>query len=482
MKKIVSLLLIFLFALSITPPAFAEEEVLRVYNWQEYIDEGKDDDGAKIEDSVIELWEKDYYARTGKKVRVQYDTFETCETMLNTIKTGKTAYDLACPSDYVIHKMIAATKSGKDENIAIEKFDTSKMPNYQKYVSPFIKKTFQKYGWEEYAVGYMWGTVGFLYNPEKVKREDASSWDLFYNTKYANKVSCKDVSRDAFVVGALWVYRDMLRDAVKNYEDGKISSGELQKIVNGVANDTSDETIEKVGRALTQMKENIYGFEVDSGKSDIVSGKIDANLAWSGDAVYAMDLAEEEDEKELEFAIPNEGSTMYFDGWVMPKGAKKELAQDFVDFLCRPEIAARNMAYIGYTSVIACDEILDMVNEFYGEEEGELSHDVTYFFEGNVSEDKYNEDGKIVIKTSTLSRQLATQYPSMHEAARLGVMEDFGDRNELVLEMWSKVKSNEISAISYITIVMILLFVFFIIFTRINKKVKRKRRLERFKK
>ena len=179
MKRIISLLAVFLLVFSVMPPAFAEEEVLRVYNWQEYIDEGKDDDGAKITDSVMELWEKDYFARTGKKVRVQYDTFETCETMLNTIKTGKTNYDLVCPSDYIIHKMVSATKSGKDESIAIEKFDLSKMPNYTNNVSPFIKETFDKYGWTDYAVGYMWGTVGFLYNPENVKREDAGTWDLF---------------------------------------------------------------------------------------------------------------------------------------------------------------------------------------------------------------------------------------------------------------------------------------------------------------
>ena len=121
MKKLFALILCIILCLGIIPSSFAEEEVLRVYNWQDYINEGKDDDGAKIDDSVIELWEKDYYARTGKKVRVQYDTFETNETMLNTLRTGKTSYDLVCPSDYVIQKMLTATLSGTDDSIAIEK-------------------------------------------------------------------------------------------------------------------------------------------------------------------------------------------------------------------------------------------------------------------------------------------------------------------------------------------------------------------------
>ena len=102
MKKFISALVCCFLFLTLMPDALAEEEVLRVYNWQDYIDEGKDDDGAIIDKSVIELWEEDFYKRTGRKVRVQYDMFETNETMLNTFKTGKTSYDLACPSDYVL--------------------------------------------------------------------------------------------------------------------------------------------------------------------------------------------------------------------------------------------------------------------------------------------------------------------------------------------------------------------------------------------
>ncbi len=481
MKKFLAPVIIAALLISLAPAAFAKTEVLRVYNWQDYIDDGKDEDGAQVDKSVMQLWEEDYFARTGKKVRVQYDTFETNETMLNTLRTGKTTYDLVCPSDYVIQKMIAATRSGTDENISIEEFDLSKMENYRKYVSPYISNIFESYGWTKYAVGYMWGTVGFLYNPEKVKQKDVSTWALPWNTNYRNRISCKDVSRDAYVMGSLYVYRDKLSAKVKEWEDGKLTDDELQKTVNDIANLTDDETIDKVEQALSLMKENIYGFEVDSGKSDIVSGKIDANLAWSGDAVYAMDLADEEDDKRLQFVIPNEGSTIWFDGWLMPKGANTELAQDFVDFLCRPEIAAKNMGYIGYCSVVAGDDIFAFVKDTYGDEKGKIDYDLTYFFGGTVSDKYIGKNGKISIKTDSPYRQLATLYPSSKQTARLGVMEDFGDRNEKVLEMWSKVKSNSVSALSYVTMGLVIFLIAAAAVFNQHKKNIRRRRIKRLR-
>ena len=112
MKRFFAIILSALIACAALPCGAEEKtEVLRVYNWQDYINEGKDDDGAAVGESVMEMWEKDYEKRTGRKVRVQYDTFETNETMINTLKTGKTTYDLVCPSDYIIQKMINATES-----------------------------------------------------------------------------------------------------------------------------------------------------------------------------------------------------------------------------------------------------------------------------------------------------------------------------------------------------------------------------------
>lgn len=418
-----------------------EELVLRVYNWQEYIDDGLEDDVP----SVLDAWAEDYYQRTGKRVTVLYDTFETNESMLNTLKTGKTQYDLACPSDYVIQKMIAATENSTDadDNIAIEPFDYSKLPNYTAYASPFIKDVFDKNGFTEYSVGYMWGTVGIIYNPEFVDAQDVNSWSVYWNDTYKNKMTVKDSVRDALIPALSRVYSEEIHALKSRYEAGNLTLSEYQAAIDDILNRTDDETLEAVGKVMAEMKSNIYGLEVDSGKSDIVSGKIVINQAWSGDAVYSMDTAEEVG-VELAFTVPEDGGSVWFDGWVMPKGANTELAQDFVNYLCRPDVAARNMNYIGYTSVIAGNEIFDLVCDWYGSDEGEHTVDLTYFFEGTV-DDSYLVDGKLLVRTDELGRQFSAQYPEKEIVDRCSVMRDFGERNVAVLNMWLEFKAETFS-------------------------------------
>ena len=457
--RIAALCLVLCLALAITAcdsrQTNDDELVLRVYNWQDYINDGTNEDNQKVDKSVMELWEEDYESRTGIKVRVQYDTFETNETMLNTLRTGKTQYDLVCPSDYIIQKMLIETQSGTEQNIMIEKYDLSKLPNYVANVSPYIRHLFDKNGWLDYAIGYMWGTVGIVYNPEAVALEDVSTWDILWNPEYENATSCKDTSRDAYVIGLLKVYGDELRANRAAYDSGEITADELQARTHEIVNRVDDNSIALVEEALKEMKENIYEFEVDTGKSDIVTGKIAANVAWSGDAVYAMDLAEEEDDMYLDFVVPEEGSTVWFDGWVMPKGANVELAQDFVNFMCSPEIAAMNQDFIGYTSVIAGDDIFDLVTEWYDDEEGDIDYDLSYFFEGTLSDDRLT-DGKAIVRTSEVNRQLMTQYPSTEVTARCGVMEDFGDQNEKVLAAWGRVKGASLPVGVYVIIGVVL--------------------------
>lgn len=451
-----------------------EELVLRVYNWQEYINDGTDEDGQKVDPSVMELWEENYFSRTGQRVRVQYDTFETNETMLNTLRTGKTNYDLVCPSDYIIQKMLIETQSGTDEKIMLEKYDLSQMPNYTQNVSPYISSLFERYGWTDYAVCYMWGSVGLLYNPEEVKEEDVRTWEILWNPDYKNVTTCKDTSRDAYVIGLLKVYADELRANRAAYDSGEISGDELQSRTHEIVNRVDDDSIAKVEAALKEMKNNIYGFEVDSGKGDIVTGKINANVAWSGDAVYAMDLAQEEDDKYLNFVVPDEGSTVWFDGWVMPKGANTALAQDFINFMCDPKIAAMNVDFIGYTSAIAGDEIFDLMLDWYDDEDGEIDYDLTYFFEGTVSEDRLT-DGRAIIRTNEKYRQLMAQYPDAQTTYRCGIMEDYGDQNEKVLSAWSKVKGTNLPVWIYILAIAVIAAAAVVLIAFGGKKKKKRR-------
>lgn len=440
MKKYISILLFALILVLSGCSSQSEGLTLRVYNWQDYIEDGKDDEGNKISNSVIEDWIIDYKNRTGKDVTVVYDTFETPEIMLNNIKTGKTTYDLACPSEYMIQKMIREDM--------LEKYDYSNgltnVPNFDKYGSPYIQKIFKESNLSEYAVPYMWGTMGLIYNPELVNEEDVTSWSVMWNSEYKNMASAKDSVRDTYVVGVMYLNQEKLLENKLKYESGLITTEEYNKQISLIMNDTSD--IDGVERVLKEMKKNVFGFEVDNGKNDIVTGKIAINVAWSGDAVYSMDVAEEEEEVYLNYSVPLEGSNIWFDGWIMPKGANKELAQDFVNFLCLPEIAARNMGYIGYSTSIAGDAIFELVNDWYGvgeDEEGEYA-DLSYFF-GDTISSEYKTDGKALVKVSERGRQFDAQFPSEEIINRCAVMEDFKEMNDDVLAMWENVKLGDFS-------------------------------------
>ena len=463
--------------------------VLRVYNWEDYIDEGLED-GEKISNSVMEDWEEDYYNRTGIKVRVEYNTFETNEYMLNVLKTGSEHYDLVCPSDYFIQKMISEDM--------LEKLDYNEedgylyIDNFDDYGSPYIKgifnshetknkKTNEELNWTYYAIPYMWGTIGFTYNMDEVDVDDVSTWNILWNPKYAKRSTAKNSIHDTYVAGVMYVYQDELIELLDKFNNEEISQEEYNKRIDEIMNDFSDETLEKVEEALIEMKKNFYGFEVDNGKTDILGGTIAINLAWSGDAVYSMDTAEESDVY-LGFEVPYEGSNVFFDGWVMPKGANKELAQDFLNYLCSPSVASRNMEYIGYTSVMAGDEMWELINDWYAadddvEEVDEV--DLTYFFGGTLSEE-YLTDGKaiITVPSEERGRQFDAQYPSMETLSRCAIMKDFGEQNEAVILLWENVKCGEIGGWLWAGLAMVIIIIGIFVYYEIylyNKKHKHRK-------
>lgn len=465
----------------------SEELVLRIYNWQDYIDDGTDDNGEKVGSSILDEWALWYEETYGEKVTYLYDTFETNEVMLNNMKTGKNVYDLVCPSEYAIQKMLKLDMIEKFDFELKDEFGNVIMPNY-KYISSYLVDLFEEKGWNEYAIPYMWGTVGFIYNPEVVSPEEASTWNLLWNPDI--KSTAKDSIRDTYVAGVMYVYQDELNTLKQQLDDGLISQEQYTKKVGEIMNKCDDETLNKVQEALIKMKNAVYGFEVDSGKNDIVTGKIAANLAWSGDAVYSMDVAEEEEEVYLNYAVPKEGSNVWFDGWVMPKGANKTLAQSFINYLCSPEIAVRNMNKIGYTSAVVGDEVMDMIIDWYGAEDENEGYevDLTYLFTDSLSEEYYTIDEvtnekKAIVVVAERGRQFDAQYPDEETVMRCGIMEDFGDRNDAVIAMWENVKIGDISIWITIALVSTLIIVLaFMYGAKAYKKYQRKMRKLKYNK
>ena len=435
--------------------------VLRVCNWEEYIDEGGWEDDEVIdldsgdifgENSMIQDFEQWYQDTYGKKVRVEYSTFGTNEELYSQLNLGN-VYDLVCPSDYMIMKLL---KENKLEPLSKEFFDAENENNYYvKGVSPYINGVFEENQidgkpWVDYAAGYMWGITGMVYNPEEVTEEEASTWTILENPKFYRQVTIKDNVRDAYFPTLAILNRDQLLDpSFRN-------SANYEAQLSAIMNDTRKETIDEAEEKLKEIRANVYSFETDSGKADMVSGKVVANLQWSGDGVYALDQAEE-DGFYLDWAVPEECTNLWFDGWVMLKSgigqdaAKKQAAEAFINFLSRPDNAVRNMYYIGYTSAIAggdSDVIFDYLDWTYGAEEDEedtIEYPVGYFFSGDNSD----EDYVITAPAEQAHRQLSAQYPSEEEISRSAVMLYFDDEgNKNINQMWINVRCFNLSMLS----------------------------------
>ncbi|MCH5180251.1 MAG: extracellular solute-binding protein [Erysipelotrichales bacterium] len=370
------------------------DKELVIFNWEDYIDE-----------DLIAEFEEEYGCT------VKYYTFDTNETLYNQFKLQpEGTYDLINASEYMLQKM---AREGLLEKIDVE----TECEDYFTYAAPSITSKLKSMpvgkdesGTDltlyEYAAGYMWGTLGIIYDPEcsDTIEEDVKSWDIFWDEDYKDLISIKNSMRDTIVVGVMHAFKNL-----KNKENPNEDEIAFLKAVERAENDANDETevvqnvfdliirednyqsiLEVIKQELISLKDNIFGFEVDSGKNDIITGKIKMNLAWSGDAIFSIDTALEEADKVLQYSVPEEGSNVWYDGWSIPVGGNRDLACKFIDFLSRPDNASRNMDYIGYTSFIACDEVFDLVSEWYGV--SEYSEFTTYHGAyAYIDEDNYGK-------------------------------------------------------------------------------------------
>ena len=464
MKKALNLLLCLLLAALWLAPAFASAEqetvTLRICNWEEYIDLGGWEEDETIdldsgdifgENSLIEDFEAWYEETYGQKVRVEYSTFGTNEDLYNMLTIGD-VYDLVCPSEYMIMKLMAEDKV---QPLSESFFEEENENNYYiRGVSPYIRNIFETHDingvtWDKCAAGYMWGVTGFLYNPEAMPEETAGSWKLLEDTEYARQITMKDNVRDAYFAAVGALKSDLLTSGefIGREDYGLALQTEM--------NDVSPETVDRVQDYLQSIKDNLYSFETDSGKADMITGKVVANYQWSGDAVYAMDQAEEDDYI-LNFAAPRECTNIYFDGWIMLKSgingdaAKQQAAEAFINFISRPDNVIRNMYYIGYTSAISGGEdgrVFEYLDWNYGAEDDEeetVDYPVGYFFSGEEG----NEDYTLTVPAEQLQRQLSAQYPSEDVIRRASIMVYFEEQqSELINRMWIRIRCFNIDTV-----------------------------------
>ncbi len=277
---------------------------LFVYNWGEYID-----------DAVIEMFEEE----TG--IHVTYDMFETNEEMYPVIEAGAVRYDVVCPSDYMIQKMV--------ENGLLAEINFENIPNLAN-IDPLFMEHSKSFDPEnQYSVPYTWGTVGILYNTKLVEElglEPPSKWSDLWDPAYEGEILMQDSVRDAFMVAL--------------------------KSLGYSMNTENPEELARARDLLIAQKPLVQAYVIDQVRDKMIGGEAAVGVIYSGEMLYIQDeVANLGLDYSLEYVIPQEGTNLWFDSWVIPINARnRENAEKWIDFLCRPDIAKMNFDYITYST------------------------------------------------------------------------------------------------------------------------------------
>lgn len=265
-----------------------------VYNWGEYIDP-----------DTIDMFEEKY------SIKVIYDEFETNEMMYPKVEAGAVNYDVVCPSDYMIKKMI--------DNDLLCELNWDNIPNASNIGDQYFETSEEFDPGNKYSVPYCWGTVGILYNKDKVD-EPITSWAQLWDPKYENDILMQNSVRDAFMVAL----------KLKGYSMNTLDPTELREATD----------------ALIEQKPLVQAYVVDQVRDKMIGNEAAIGVIYSGEAIYTQ----RENDK-LEFVIPEEGTNVWIDSWCVLKNApNKENAEKWIDFMCEPEIALMNFDFITYST------------------------------------------------------------------------------------------------------------------------------------
>lgn len=402
MKKTIVKLLVAALAVSLALGAFSgctkREDKLIIRNWGEYMDP-----------DVYKGFSDWYKEQTGKTVKVEYSEFSTNEDLYTELTVRKADYDLICPSDYMAERMI--------ENNLVQKIDTSifNVKEEGLFYDGLMDMATTVDANNEYFVPYVWGTMGLMYNAELLPAADVAdmnSWEALWDAKYAKKILMKDSVRDSYSIAQIYNRRAELTGAADYAEKGE----QYKAILADIFDTATAQTIAQAKAALLQQKPLVEKYEVDDGKESMLAGQSDAlfGLFWSCDAGYIM---QEEGGQKFMYVVPEEGSNVWVDGWLIPSGAKNaQAANYFLKYISLPDVAKQNMDWMG-TSV-AVKSAMDAAKTEFEEAE----------YEGAVEGFK--------------EMYIEMVFPSAETLKRCAIMRDFGEDMSVALdEMWTEVRA-----------------------------------------
>ena len=305
MKKLICTLLI---AALLLPVCALADEVVNVFNWEEYIAE-----------EALDMFTEE----TG--IVVNYMRFTDNEEMMISLEANPGAYDVVFPSEYCVQRLM---KKG-----LLAEINYDNIPNVQ-----YLREDFRDCEYDPgnaHNVPYMWGTLGILYNTTLVDEADVQTWDVLWNEKYAGEILMMDSLRDAMGIALCKL----------GYSMNSTNYAELRA--------ATDLLVSQKASGMVKA----YG--LDEFKDKMVANEAAIAIVYSGDAQYAIELNED-----LAYIVPSEGSNVWIDSAVIPVTAKnKENAEKFINFLCRPDVAAINAEAIGYCSPNA--EAIKLLDEEY---------------------------------------------------------------------------------------------------------------------
>lgn len=300
MKRIFTFVLLFLITVllpigctgSQSNLSSSQDNVLNLYNWSSY-----------IAPEVLRLFEQEY------NVKINYDIYDSNESLYAKLKPGNPGYDVAFPADYMVKIMIAERM--------LEELDKSNIPNLQHLDNKFINPPYDPNN--RYSLPYQWLTMGIGYNLKRTG-ENITSWAALFDPKFSRRTALLDDMRHTF--GAVLIY------------------------LGYSPNTTNPEEITQAKEYLIKNQKNVKAFLPDTGQNLLNQGEIDLAMEYSGDVFQVM--AENPD---LRYIIPQEGTLIAVDNMVIPKNAPhKQLAEQFINFILEPEIGAKVSNFINYGS------------------------------------------------------------------------------------------------------------------------------------